>query len=155
MGKLHQYNLKLQWTGNSGLGTSNYTSYERSHIIKIDGKADIVASSDPSFRGDPKSHNPEELFLASISSCHMLWYLHLCSAAGIVVSAYEDNPEGVMEETEIGGGRFIAVTLKPKVTITDVSLKDLAMKLHHQANENCFIANSLNFKVQHSVTILN
>ena len=155
MGKLHQYNLKVQWTGNSGLGTSNYTSYERNHIIKIDGKTDIVASSDPSFRGDPKNHNPEELFLASISSCHMLWYLHLCSAAGIVVSAYEDNPEGVMEETEIGGGRFIAVTLKPRVTIADQSLKELAIKLHHQANENCFIANSLNFKVQHSVTILN
>lgn len=149
----HHYKLELKWTGNTGSGTSGYRNYERSHTISIDGKVDLESSSDPNFRGDKTKHNPEELFLASISSCHMLWYLHLCADAGIIVTDYSDHAEGIMTETPDGGGKFTAVILHPIVTITDLSKKDLAVQLHHTANKMCFIANSLNFPVQHKPEI--
>ncbi len=149
----HLYQLTIKWTGNIGTGTSAYRDYERSHSIKVDNKADILASSDPNFRGDKTKHNPEELFLASISSCHMLWYLHLCAEAGIIVTDYFDSATGIMMETPDGGGKFTEVTLNPVVTITDISKKELAEQLHHKANSLCFIANSLNFSVQHNPEI--
>lgn len=149
----HHYHLTIKWTGNTGTGTSAYREYERSHSIMADNKADILASSDPNFRGDKTKHNPEELFLASISSCHMLWYLHLCADAGIIVTDYTDSAKGIMTETPDGGGKFTTVTLNPIVTITDISKKELAEQLHHKANKLCFIANSLNFTVQHNPEI--
>ena len=149
MSKEHIYNLTLDWTGNKGLGTKGYRSYERSHIIQINGKPDILASSDPSFLGDPTKHNPEELLLSSLSSCHMLWYLHLCSDEGIIVLEYHDSATGKMTETEHGGGKFLSVTLSPNVIIEDDSLIEKANILHKKANELCFIANSVNFPVHH------
>ena len=149
MGKQHQYSLTTTWTGNQGSGTSGYRAYERSHILSVENKPEILASSDPSFRGDATKHNPEELLLASLSSCHMLSYLHLCADAGVIVTAYIDNATGIMEETPNGSGRFIAVTLYPLVTVTDASMIDKANELHHKANQLCFIANSCNFPVHH------
>lgn len=152
--KQHQYTLITQWTGNRGAGTSGYTTYDRSHTISISEKADILCSSDPGFRGDKTKHNPEEMLVASLSSCHMLWYLHLCADAGIIVTDYQDNPVGIMEEYGDGGGHFIEVTLRPMVTITDKSKEDAALELHHKANELCFIANSVNFPVHHDAEIV-
>ena len=146
----HHYNLTVKWTGNTGTGTSGYTAFERSHSVIITNKAEILASSDPAFRGDKTKHNPEEFLLASISSCHMLWYLHLCATAGIIVTDYIDNATGIMIKTSNGGGKFTEATLNPIVTITDISLKGKANKLHNKANELCFIANSLNFPVYHN-----
>ena len=77
--KNHHYKITVCWTGNKGKGTSSYREYERSHDISAENKVIIQASSDPSFRGDKTKYNPEEMFLSSISSCHMLWYLHFCS----------------------------------------------------------------------------
>jgi organic hydroperoxide reductase OsmC/OhrA len=74
--------------GNTGTGTADYKTYERSHIISIENKTDIQATSDAAFRGDKTKHNPEDLFLSSFSSCHMLWYLHLCATADINVVPY-------------------------------------------------------------------
>ena len=149
MHKEHQYELTLTWTGNKGTGTSHYTAYERSHQITINNKATINASSDSPFRGDGTKHNPEDLLLASLSSCHMLWYLHLCADAGVVVNTYSDNPIGTLSLNEQGSGKFTSVTLKPKVIVADAGMIDKAMELHHQANKMCFIANSVNFKVAH------
>lgn len=149
MSKQHIYNLTTKWTGNTGTGTSAYRAYERSHTIQAENKADILLSSDPAFRGDKTRHNPEDLLVASVSSCHMLWYLHLCSEAGVVVADYTDNATGIMEETADGGGRFVEITLHPVVTVTDASMIDKANALHHEANKFCFIANSLNFPVKH------
>jgi organic hydroperoxide reductase OsmC/OhrA len=149
MSNLHTYKSKISWTGNTGTGTTDYKSYERSHSISVENKVDILASSDPSFRGDSSKHNPEELFLSSLSSCHMLWYLHLCSAAGIVIESYEDNAIGIMKEIESGSGKFTAVTLYPIVTVRDTSMIEKANDLHHEANKMCFIANSCNFEVKH------
>ncbi len=149
MDKKHQYTLSVKWTGNNGSGTSNYRAYERSHSIAAENKADILCSSDPAFKGDGTKYNPEELFVASLSSCHMLWYLHLCTDEGIVVTEYTDNPIGVLSEGPDGSGHFTEVTLYPKVVITDKLMIDKANELHKRANELCFIAASCNFRINH------
>jgi organic hydroperoxide reductase OsmC/OhrA len=152
--KQHNYSLTVNWTGNKGKGTSSYRAYDRSHEIEVEGKKNIKGSSDPEFLGDRTKYNPEELLIASISSCHMLWYLHLCCKDGVVVTNYLDNAKGVMIVTENGGGKFESVTLHPTVTVKDISMVDKAISLHEKANELCFIANSLNFKIQHVPIII-
>lgn len=149
----HNYKLALKWTGNQGSGTSNYKNFERSYTIQIENKAIIHGSSDPEFRGDRTKHNPEELLLAATSSCHMLWYLHLCSEAKIVVTDYTDNATATLDETETGNGKFSSITLNPIVTVTDQSMVKQAIELHKNANEFCFVSNSLNFKVAHQPVI--
>ena len=145
--KHHQYQSTVRWTGNLGKGTSAYRAYSRNHEIFNPGKPVIPGSSDPVFLGDPARYNPEEMLVASISTCHMLWYLHLCAVNKVVVLDYEDRASGVMEETADGGGRFLEVTLKPQITVTKESSLETAKKLHHDAHEKCFIANSVNFPV--------
>lgn len=153
MNKNHLYKVTIEWTGNTGSGTTNYRGYERSHDIRIENKPDISASSDPAFRGDRTKHNPEELLVASLSSCHMLWYLHLCSEAGVIVVSYEDPATGIMTETADGGGRFTEVTLNPVVTVSSKEMIEMATGLHKMAHELCFIANSVNFPVRHQPVI--
>lgn len=150
--KEHIYNLTTTWTGNTGSGTDSYRSFERSYEVSIANKPALSGSSDPAFRGDPGKHNPEDLLVASLSSCHMLWYLHLCAVAGVVVIEYVDYATGTMIETANGSGRFSEVTLKPMVTVADRSMLAQADALHTKANELCFIANSVNFPVKHHAT---
>lgn len=149
MAKEHKYLTKITWTGNTGKGTESYRGYKRNHEIAVKDKKIIEASSDPAFMGDEEKHNPEELFLSSLSSCHMLWYLHLCANAGINVSAYSDEATGIMVEDESGNGRFTEVILRPYVTINDDLKITAAAQLHSEANKKCFIANSCNFPVRH------
>jgi organic hydroperoxide reductase OsmC/OhrA len=146
----HQYKATIRWTGNTGTGTDNYRNYERSHQIIIENKSDISGSSDPAFRGDNTKHNPEDLLVSSLSSCHMLWYLHLCAEAGVIVTDYIDNATGIMVEAANGGGQFTEVTLNPIVTVTKQHMVEKANELHKKANELCFIANSVNFPVKHN-----
>lgn len=153
MPKHHQYQTHLSWTGNNGTGTSGYRDYERSHIIDIPGKTLIEGSSDPAFLGDAGKHNPEEMLLSSLSSCHMLWYLHLCADEGIIVLAYEDEAKATMDETEDGGGQFTAATLYPSVTVAEESMIPKAYALHEKAHSLCFIARSVNFPVTHQPII--
>lgn len=149
--KKHNYQIKVEWTGNKGNGTLSYKSYTRDHILGGQGKyKEILGSSDPSFLGDPTKYNPEDLFVASISACHMLWYLNLCSVHNIIVTAYKDNATGTMEETEDGSGKFTQVTLYPTVHVTESSMIAKANQLHEEANKKCFIANSCNFKIEHT-----
>lgn len=151
--KRHQYAVTVTWTGNNGAGTKSYHGYERAHDISADGKPPIAGSSDPSFRGDDSRWNPEELLVASLSACHKLWYLGLCSQAGIVVTAYEDAAEGIMVEEAGGAGQFTSVTLRPHVTISAGSDEAKAMALHDRAHAMCFIARSMNFPVTNAPTI--
>jgi organic hydroperoxide reductase OsmC/OhrA len=144
----HSYALQVRWTGNTGEGTKNYRSYARDYLIQAEGKAAVEGSSDPAFRGDARRYNPEELLVASLSSCHMLWYLHLCAVNGVVVAGYEDAASGTMQETDSGSGSFAKVELNPKVTIASSSDPAKAEALHEEAHKNCFIANSVNFPVQ-------
>ncbi|VXB19813.1 MULTISPECIES: OsmC family protein [Chryseobacterium] len=151
--KNHQYKSKIKWTGNTGESTKNYRSYERSYIISVDGKAEIKGSSDPAFLGNPDLHNPEDLLLASVSSCHLLWYLHFCSVNKILILEYLDFAEGTMIESENGSGKFTEIILKPKILVTEKDMVEKAIELHQKANEYCFIANSLNFEVKHQPEI--
>jgi organic hydroperoxide reductase OsmC/OhrA len=148
----HQYKATIKWTGNKGTGTDNYRNYERSHQIIIENKSEILGSSDPAFRGDMTKHNPEDLLVSSLSACHMLWYLHLCSEAGVIVSDYIDNATGIMVETSNGGGQFTEVTLNPIVTVTEQYMFAKANEIHKKASESCFIASSVNFPVKHNPT---
>jgi organic hydroperoxide reductase OsmC/OhrA len=141
----HHYHVSVTWTGNQGSGTSGYKAYRRGHAIEAPGKAPILGSSDPAFLGDRTRWNPEDLLVASTSACHKLWYLHLCAEAGIAVLAYVDEAEGTMVEGE--KGRFTQIVLRPRVTVRAGDDVELAQRLHHDAHEQCFIANSLNFPV--------
>lgn len=153
MGKEHHYNTQLVWTGNKGEGTANYRAYDRDHVLSVKGKPDIPGSSDPSFRGNPQRYNPEELLVSTLSSCHMLWYLHLCAVNGVVVVDYRDEARGTMIETADGGGHFSEVILRPVVIVAGEGMLEKAGALHHEANKLCFIANSVNFPVRHEPTI--
>jgi len=143
----HHYQTEVVWTGNMGVGTRAYRDYGRAHEIRGVGKPPIPGSSDPAFRGDAERWNPEELLVGALSACHQLWYLHLCSAAGIVVTAYADQASGVMDETADGGGAFTSVTLRPHARLAPGADLERAGVLHREAHFLCFIANSVNFPV--------
>jgi organic hydroperoxide reductase OsmC/OhrA len=144
----HRYQVSLTWSGNLGSGTAGYRDYSRDYEIGAEGKPAIHGSADPAFRGDRTRWNPEELLVASLSACHKLWYLHLASEAGIIVTAYADRAEGMMEVGRDGAGRFTSVVLRPTVTVAAGSDVERARALHKPAHEKCFIANSVNFPVE-------
>jgi organic hydroperoxide reductase OsmC/OhrA len=161
--KCHSYRVAVSWTGNRGEGTSGYRAYDRSHEVTA-GPRDqapdprgrphpIAASSDPAFRGDPDRWNPEQLLTAALAQCHMLWYLHLCAVAGVVVTAYSDDAVATMTEDADGGGRFTEVMLRPHVTVSTPDMIEKATGLHRDAHEKCFIARSVNFPVRHEPVV--
>jgi organic hydroperoxide reductase OsmC/OhrA len=145
--KHHTYNVRVDWTGNDGEGTKTYKGYRRDHTIASEGKPPIQGSSDPAFRGDRARYNPEELLVASLSSCHMLWYLHLCSANGVTVLEYSDAASGDLQEGNDGSGEFVRVLLRPAVKIAAGDDRTKALALHSEAHRLCFIARSVNFPV--------
>ena len=152
MTREHQYRAVVTWTGDRGTGTSGYRAYGREHVIDVDGRPGIPGSSDPQFRGDPTRWNPEQLLVASLSQCHLLWYLHLCADAGVVVTQYVDHAEGSMTESR-DGGHFTEVVLRPLVTVTSADMVPAARRLHADAHRACFIAASVNFPVRHEPMI--
>jgi organic hydroperoxide reductase OsmC/OhrA len=153
MARTHTYEVSVTWTGNRGTGTSGYRDYDRAHEVSADGPAAIAASSDPSFRGDAGRWNPELELTAALSQCHMLWFLHLCADAGVVVTSYGDEARGSMAEDADGGGRFTEVVLRPRVTVASAGMIEAATALHAEANRKCFIANSVTFPVRHEPVI--
>ncbi|MBI5837209.1 MAG: OsmC family protein [Candidatus Eisenbacteria bacterium] len=146
---VHKYEVGIAWEGNRGTGTSAYTAYDRSFRVAVAGKPDLAGTADPAFRGDPAVHNPEELLVAAVASCHMLFYLSLCARAGIAVLEYSDAAQGTMQERAAGGGQFTGITLRPRVTVAAGTDLETAEALHVRANELCFIANSCNFPIRH------
>jgi organic hydroperoxide reductase OsmC/OhrA len=145
--RTHSYETLLRWSAGDSEGTKSYRTYSRNHAIAAGEKPPIDASSDPAFRGDAARYNPEELLVASLSSCHMLWYLHLCATNGITVVDYRDRATGTMEETGDGAGHFTRVVLHPTVKISGGD-PARALELHHDAHDLCFIARSVNFPVE-------
>ncbi len=141
----HRYASTLEWTGNTGTG---YSTYDRTHTIRIPGKADLITTSHPDFLGDPNLHDPEDLLLAALSSCHLLTYLALCARARIAVTRYLDRATGTLITTPEGGGRFVEAVLHPEVVIADAAHLDKAHGFHAAAHTYCFIANSVNFPVR-------
>ena len=148
--RYHNYRVVNRWTGNLGKGTAAYTAYSRNFELSAEAKAaHIPGSSDSAFRGDRTRYNPEELLIGALSSCHMLWVLHLCADAGITITEYADDAIGEMIENPDGSGEFTRVTLRPRMTITDSARIADALELHHKAHEVCAIARSMNFPVDH------
>jgi organic hydroperoxide reductase OsmC/OhrA len=144
----HRYTVTNRWTGNLGTGTSNYRAYSRNHELSTPAKtAPIAGSSDPMFRGDPARYNPEELLVGALSACHMLWALHYCADAGIVVVEYVDDAYGEMVDRPDGSGEFTSVILRPRMKITDAARIEDAMALHGRVHAVCAIARSVNFSV--------
>jgi organic hydroperoxide reductase OsmC/OhrA len=148
MDKLHHYELTLRWTGNRGGGTASYRAYSRDHELGAKGKgATIEGSSDPAFRGDAARYNPEELLVGAAAACHMLWFLHLSAAAGVVVTGYEDAPIAVMVEHPDGAGEFTRIELRPRVTVAEAFVGTDLGPIHATAHAKCFVARSLRCEV--------
>jgi organic hydroperoxide reductase OsmC/OhrA len=146
--RTHRYQVTNTWTGNLGTGTSAYTAYSRNHEISAGTKSSAIpGSSDPAFRGDAARYNPEELLVGALSACHMLWALHYCADAGIVITEYRDDALGEMVERADGSGEFKRVTLRPRMTITDASRIGDAIAQHQRVHHVCALARSVNFEV--------
>lgn len=154
-GHRHEYDLTLRWTGNTGSGTSTYRGYARDHEVAIPGVTTLLGSSDPAFRGDPSRVNPEQLLVAAVAQCHLLTYLHLAVQNGLVVTAYDDRPHGVMVTAPDGSGQFQQIVLRPQVTIasSDAADADRAVRLHGDVGDFCFIARSVNFPIRHEPVV--
>jgi organic hydroperoxide reductase OsmC/OhrA len=148
MTKLHQHEARIRWTGNRGTGTSAYRAYDRNWDFCSPGKPVVHCSNDPMLGGDPAKHNPEDMLVAALSSCHMLWYLHLCAVGGVIVLSYEDDAIGEMVMHRDGSGEFTSVLLRPQIRVTAESDRQEAARLHEEAHRFCFIARSMNFPVR-------
>lgn len=146
----HTYTSHVEWTGNRGVGTRDYRAYDRSWNVAIPGKPVIACSNDPLLGGDPSRLNPEDMLLSALAACHMLWYLHFASDAGIVVTGYRDTPVATGEMERGGAGRFLSATLRPVVEIAPGGDVTKAEALHRRIHAVCFIARSVNFPVNYS-----
>ncbi len=144
----HTYALTVGWTGNTGEGTARPNAYSKNHVVRAAGRPEILGSSDPAFNGDPDRYNPEELLVAALSQCHMLWFLSRCAKHGVVVTAYVDDATGTMVEHRDGGGEFVNVTLRPRITLASPADPALLARLHEESHHLCFIARSVNFPVE-------
>lgn len=155
-GHRHEYDLTLRWTGNRGTGTSSYRAYGRDHEVEIPGVTTLLASSDPTFHGDPSRVNPEQLLVAAVAQCHLLTYLHLAANHGLVVTAYDDRPHGMMVTQRDGSGQFEQIVLRPRVTLasSDPADAELAERLHGDVGDYCFIARSVNFPIYYEPEVV-
>lgn len=145
----HDYVSRIEWTGNRGQGTRTYRGYDRTWNVVIPGKPTIACSNDPLLGGNPALHNPEDLLLSALAACHMLWYLHLASSAGLTVMAYTDDPIGIGESTPDGAGRFVEAVLRPCITLAAGDSVAEADRIHREIHRVCFVARSVNFPVRY------
>ena len=145
---MHRYEIRLGWTGNCGTGTSGYSDYDRRNEVHAAGKPTIAGSADPGFRGDADRWNPEELLVASLAQCHLLWFLHLAADSGVVVTDYTDEAVGTMRLNPDGSGQFTEVVLRPRVLVASAEMVEPAQRLHERVHSLCFIARSVNFPVR-------
>jgi organic hydroperoxide reductase OsmC/OhrA len=154
MSATHHFAVHLFWTGADAGPLRDYDSYSRNYRVDIDGKPSLEGSAAAAFRGDLARHNPEDLLVASLSSCHFLSYAALCARGGVEVRAYEDEASGTMAFDRVRKVMcFQEVTLRPRVRIAPGADRDKALALHARAHRECFIANSVNFPVRHEPSI--
>lgn len=152
--RTHEYALHAKWQGEGTEGTTTYAGYTRAIEVRVGGKAKLEVSADAAFRGDASKHNPEDLLLAALASCHMLSYLALCARRRITVLAYEDDARATLVVHPDGGGEFESVTLRPRVVLASGADRDAALALHEDAGRLCFIARSVRTAVHHEPTIV-
>lgn len=142
----------MRWTRNGAPFTDN--RYSRAHVWRFDGGAEVPASSSPLVvpppLSDPRGVDPEEAFIASLSSCHMLWFLAIAAKKGFVVESYTDNAVGLLEKNTDGKQAVTRVTLRPEVVFAGERRPDNAVlaEMHHKAHVECFIANSVKSDVR-------
>jgi len=143
----HEYQVRIHWERGDAAFTDN--RYSRGHSWHFDGGVEVAASSSPQVVRVPLSVeaavDPEEAFVASLSSCHMLWFLSLAAAARWRIDEYTDDAIGVLGKNAAGRMAMLTVRLRPRVSFSGERLpsrEDLA-RLHHRAHEQCFIANSV------------
>jgi len=128
--------------------------YSRSHVLRFDGGIDVPASSSPHIVPPPYSAaaaiDPEEAFIASLASCHMLWFLSIAAGHGFVVDAYHDTAEGILARDEHARAMMKTVTLRPWARFSGTSAPTAAVlaDLHQRAHAACFIANSVKTEVR-------
>ena len=151
---LHHYEVCVFWTGNRGTGTSAYKAYGRDHSVTAEGLPVLLGSADRTFHGDRDRWNPEQLLLTALAQCHMLSYLHVAVSHGVVVTKYEDTARGTLVLNADGSGQFESATLHPRISVAEPGMAELALALHAQAAEKCFIARSVNFPVHHAPGLL-
>jgi len=119
--------------------------YSRSHVWRFDGGVEVPASSAPDLHGDPSCVDPEEAFVASISSCHMLWFLHLAGDRGFHVRSYTDRAVGRMNRVDRGVVAITDVELHPEIDwVGEAPDAHTVTELHDESHHRCFIANSVN-----------
>jgi len=146
------YNVRIFWKKDSSAAFVD-NKYSRGHTWIFDGGIELAASSSPHVVPLPMSKesavDPEEAFVASLSSCHMLWFLSIAAAKKFVVESYEDHAEGILAKNEEGKLAMTEVTLKPKVSFSGKTIPTPAQvdELHHSAHEKCFIASSVKTKI--------
>lgn len=150
----HKFVLDLAWKYQEIENSGPTAKTIKNHTIKIIGKEDLRISAAKTFKGDPSLHNPEDMLLASLTSCHMMSYLYCCSKRNIQVISYHDKSEAILEVSADGSGRIIKVTLNPVVEIGEASQIEMAHSLHQEANKLCFIANSCNFPIEHNAEVI-
>ena len=146
------YTAEVLWSRSGQKFVDN--RYSRKYVIRFDSGIEVVGSSSPHVvplpYSVPNAVDPEEMFVSSLSSCHMLWFLSIAAKYGFVVDHYHDIAEGVMEKDSKGKLMMSVVTLRPEVTFSgekQPTVNEL-QQLHHEAHEECFIANSVKTEVR-------
>jgi organic hydroperoxide reductase OsmC/OhrA len=152
MVRMHEYTAQLTWSRGDQPFVDN--RYSRRHLLKFDGGIELRASSSPQVVkipfSDPEAVDPEEMLVASLSSCHMLSFLYLAALQKFCVDHYSDNASGIMAKNSSGKSFVSVVTLRPDVRFSGdrVPTEAEVEQLHHQAHEECFIANSVRTEVR-------
>lgn len=142
----HIFNSKLIWNKDF----INDRKKSKNHKIMIADKEDLYLSAAKSFKGDKNLHNPEDLLLSSLTSCHMMSYLYCCQKESIEIIEYIDESFAQLEVYEDGSGKIIKATLNPVVLIQNKEDIETAVALHNDAKKLCFIANSCNFLIEYN-----
>lgn len=151
--KPHDFACHLRWTGAASGPTTTYRSYSRALALDIAGKPTLPVSAAPPFLGDAAVHNPEDLLMGALSTCHCLSYLALATRNRIEVVDYSDDATGTMEWDGVTY-RFTRVTLAPVVTVKKGTDLEKARALHEEAHHTCFIARSVAFPVTNEPRII-
>jgi len=149
---MSQYTTEVIWSR----GEQNFLDnrYSRKHLLRFDGGVEVPGSSSPHVvplpYSDPAAVDPEEAFVASLSSCHMLWFLDIAAKKKFRVDRYFDQAIGIMEKNTEDKLFMSVVTLRPEVTFSGERIPERAVieKMHHQAHAECFIANSVKTEVR-------
>ncbi|MHC5202267.1 OsmC family protein [Myroides sp. LJL119] len=149
----YEFYANLSWPISHDTGSEKGKQI-KNHLIEISGKSDLQISAAKEFKGDPFLHNPEDLLLSSLMSCHMMSYLYACKQNNLVIDSYQDSGKATLELHLDGSGKIIQVDLYPRVVVQRSNEIDLAQELHKTASKLCFIGNSCNFPIYCHPTVV-